>query len=214
MTDLLEHGGEILQGLYTTVLLTLCAFPLALVAGTLMAVFRVSPIRPLKVVGTLYVELIRNTPLLLILIVIVFALPDAGLTLPLFQSLVLGLGLYSGTYICEIVRSGIRGVDKGQLEAARALGLPLRHVLGQVLLPQALRSMVQPLGTILISTALASALGAAVGVTELTGATRSFNLLTAQPVIAFVVAAGGYLLINLTVAMATSRIERKVRVVR
>jgi glutamate transport system permease protein len=164
VSALIEHGDDLWSGFVTTVLLTLCAYPLALVIGALLAVCRISPVGPLRVAARLYVDVIRNAPLLLILVMIVFALPDAGLLISLFWSLVLGLGIYSGAYVCETIRSGIRAVDRGQVEAARAIGLPFRRVVTDLLLPQALRAMVQPLGTILINTALGSALGAAVGV--------------------------------------------------
>jgi glutamate transport system permease protein len=214
LSSLTEHGSEILSGLLTTILLTLCSYPLALLIGAVLAIWRVSPVRPFRVASTFYVDTIRNAPLRLILVMIVFALPDAGMILPLFWSVVLGLGLYMGAFVCETIRSGIRAVDRGQLEAARAIGLPFRLVVTDVVLPQAVRAMVQPLGTILINTTLASALGAAVGVTELTGATRSFNLATAEPVLAFAIAALSYLAINLLIGFCTGMIERKVRVVR
>jgi glutamate transport system permease protein len=209
---LLEHGGDLWRGFVTTLLVTLCAYPLALVLGAALAVCRISPVRPLRVAARLYVDVVRNAPLLLIVVMIVFALPDAGLLVPLFWSLVLGLGIYSGAYVCETIRSGIRAVDRGQVEAARAIGLPFRRVVTDLLLPQALRAMVQPLGTILINTALGSALGAAVGVSELTSETRAFNLETAQPVQAFLAAAAGYLVINLAVGLGTRLLERRVRV--
>jgi glutamate transport system permease protein len=209
---LLEHGDDLLGGFVTTLLVTLCAFPLALVLGAALAVCRISPVRPLRALGRCYVDVVRNAPLLLIVVMIVFALPDAGLLLPLFWSLVLGLGCYSAAYVCETVRSGIRAVDRGQVEAARAIGLPFRLVVTDLLLPQALRAMVQPLGTILINTALGSALGAAVGVSELTSETRAFNLETAEPVLAFLTAAVGYLAVNLAVGLGTRLLERRIGV--
>lgn len=208
------HAGEILGGFTTTLLLTACAFPLALVLGCLVAICRISPVRPLRIAGRLYVDLVRNSPLLLIAVLLIFGLPDAGVLIPLFWCLVLALGIYFGAYVCETVRSGIRAVDRGQVEAARAIGLPFRRVLLDVLLPQAFRAMVQPLGTILINTALGSALGAAVGVDELTLETRSFNLETAEPILAFAVAACGYLVINLAVSGVVRIVERKARVLR
>jgi len=214
VSALFEHGDDLWSGFVTTILLTLCAYPLALVLGALLAVCRISPVGPLRLAARLYVDVIRNAPLLLILVMIVFALPDAGLLISLFWSLVLGLGCYSAAYVCETIRSGIRAVDRGQVEAARAIGLPFRRVVTDLLLPQALRAMVQPLGTILINTALGSALGAAVGVSELTSETRTFNLESAEPVVAFLIAAVGYLAINLAVGLGTRLLERRVRMQR
>jgi glutamate transport system permease protein len=212
MSVLFDHLGELLTGLLVTLELAVLAFPLAVVVGTVLGVCRASPVGPLRSVAGFYVHCLRNSPLLLILIMVVFGLPYVGATVPLFGSVVLGLGLYFGAYVCETVRSGVAAVPAGQIEAARALGLTFSGVLRQVVLPQAFRSMAQPLGSIFINVSLASALGAAVGVQELTGSARQFNLDHAQPIPSFVAATIGYLLITLTAGQLTGIIERKARI--
>ncbi len=212
MSVLFDHLGDLFTGLLVTLELAMLAFPLAVVIGTVLGVCRVGPLGPLRAVAGFYVHCLRNSPLLLVLVMVVFGLPYVGATVPLFGSVVLGLGLYFGAYVCETVRSGVASVPRGQIEAARALGLTFSGVLRQVLLPQAFRSMVQPLGSIFINVCLASALGAAVGVQELTGAARQFNLDHAQPIPSFIAAAVGYLLITLTSGQLTGVIERRVRI--
>ncbi|MFJ1767099.1 amino acid ABC transporter permease [Amycolatopsis sp. NPDC088138] len=212
MSVLFDHLGDLFTGLLVTLELAVLAFPLALVVGTVLGVCRVGPIGPLRSVAAFYVHCLRNSPLLLVLIMVVFGLPYVGATVPLFGSVVLGLGLYFGAYVCETVRSGVAAVPAGQIEAARALGLTFSGVLRQVVLPQAFRSMAQPLGSIFINVSLASALGAAVGVQELTGSARQFNLDHAQPIPSFIAATIGYLLITLTAGQLTGIIERKVRI--
>ncbi len=212
MSVLFDHLGDLFTGLLVTLELAVLAFPLAVVIGTVLGVCRVGPLGPLRAVAGFYVHCLRNSPLLLVLVMVVFGLPYVGATVPLFGSVVLGLGLYFGAYVCETVRSGVTSVPRGQIEAARALGLTFSGVLRQVLLPQAFRSMVQPLGSIFINVCLASALGAAVGVQELTGAARQFNLDHAQPIPSFIAAAVGYLLITLTSGQLTGVIERRVRI--
>jgi glutamate transport system permease protein len=212
MSVLFDHIGELFAGLLVTLELAVLAFPLAVVLGTVLGVCRVGPVAPLRAVAGCYVQCLRNSPLLLVLVMVVFGLPYVGATVPLFGSVVLGLGLYFGAYVCETVRSGIAAVPAGQIEAARALGLTFAGVLRQVVLPQAFRSMAQPLGMIFINVSLASALGAAVGVQELTGSARQFNLDHAQPIPSFIAAAIGYLLITLTAGQLTGVIERKVRI--
>ena len=212
MSVLFDHLGDLFTGLLVTLELAVLAFPLALVVGTVLGVCRVGPIGPLRSVAAFYVHCLRNSPLLLVLIMVVFGLPYVGATVPLFGSVVLGLGLYFGAYVCETVRSGVAAVPAGQIEAARALGLTFSGVLRQVVLPQAFRSMAQPLGSIFINVSLASALGAAVGVQELTGSARQFNLDHAQPIPSFIAATVGYLLITLTAGQLTGVIERKVRI--
>lgn len=214
MNTLFDHIGSLADGLVKTLELTALAFPLAVVLGTLLGVCRVGPLRPLRAAGTLYVHLVRNSPLLLVLIMVVFALPYAGVTVPLFWASVLGLGLYFASYVCETFRSGVHSIPVGQVEAAQAIGLGFGGILRSVVLPQAFRSMVQPLGNVCINVALASALAAAVGVQELTGEARQFNLNYAQPIASFVAAGVGYLLVTLTVGAVTGVIERKVRILR
>jgi glutamate transport system permease protein len=214
MSVLLRHIGELGDGLLVTLELTLIAFPLAVLLGTVLGVCRVVPIRPLRIAAAFYVHCLRNSPLLLIMVMVVFALPYAGYTIPLFPSVALGLVLYFASYVCETVRSGIAAIPAGQIEAARAIGLSFKGVLREVVLPQTFRSMVQPLGTIFINIALGSALGAAVGVQEMTGSARQFNLTYAQPVASFVAAGIGYLLITLTAGQIIGVIERKVRIQR
>jgi glutamate transport system permease protein len=214
MTLLFAHLGDLLAGLLVTLELSVLAFPLAVVLGTVLGVCRVGPLRPLRLAAAFYVHCLRNAPLLLVLVMVVFGLPQAGLTIPLFGSIVVGMGVYFASYVCEIVRSGIHSVPIGQIEAARAIGLRFVGVLRSVVLPQAFRSMVQPLGNIFINITLASALGAALGVQELTGATRQFNLTYAEPAVSFVAAIVGYLVITLTAGFVIGVIERKVRVVR
>ncbi|KIF73628.1 amino acid ABC transporter permease [Streptomyces sp. 150FB] len=214
MSVLFEHMGSLGDGFLVTLELTLVAFPPAVLLGTVLGVCRVVPIRPLRFAAALYVHCLRNSPLLLIMVMVVFALPYAGFTIPLFPSVALGLTLYFSCYVCETVRSGIAAIPPGQIEAARAVGLRFSQILREVVLPQTFRSMVQPLGTIFINLALGSALGAAVGVQELTGSARQFNLTFAQPVTSFVSAAIGYLLITLTAGLIIGVIERKVRIQR
>jgi glutamate transport system permease protein len=212
MTVLFAHLGPLLHGLLVTLELGITAFPLAVVLGTVLGVGRVSPLPPLRAAATVYVQVVRNVPLLLVLVMVVFALPYVALIIPLFPSVVLGLGLYFASYVCETVRSGIRAVPVGQIEAGRAIGLTFRGLLTGIVLPQAFRSMVQPLGGILINVMLASALGAAVGVQELTGEARQFNITYAQPVAAFLAAVIGYLVLTLTTGGLTGVLERATRI--
>jgi glutamate transport system permease protein len=209
---LFAHLPDLLRGLLATLEIGVLAFPLALVVGTVLGVCRICPIRPLRLAAGFFVHCLRNSPVLLVLVMVVFALPYTGITIPLFGSVVAGLGLYHAAHVCETVRSGIGGVGVGQVEAAWSVGLGFTGVLREVVLPQAFRSMVQPLGSILINVVLASAVCAAVGVPELTGASRQFNLTYAQPFSSFIAAAVGYLLLTITAGQLTGVVERKARV--
>lgn len=214
MQIITQHWHEIWAAYVLTIELSVLGFVGALIWGTVLAVFRISPIAPLRGFGLAYVEIVRSIPLLVILVLIVFALPEAGLKLSFFFSVVAGLAGYTACYVCEAVRSGILSVPRGHLEAGRSIGLTFAQNLRFVVLPQALRAMVQPLGTIFIGTVLSSALAAAVGVTELTGVTQQLDINYAAPIVTFGSAAIGYLILTLGIGALSGVTERKVRITR
>lgn len=123
-----------------------------LILGTFLAMLRVSPVPVFRAAGTLYVTVIRNTPLTLVFLFWVFAYPYLEVvSLSFFTAAVVALTVYTSAFICEVVRSGINTVPVGQAEAARALGLTFTQILGQVVLPQAVRSVVPPMVSTLIA---------------------------------------------------------------
>jgi glutamate transport system permease protein len=211
---LTDNVGALVAGLGTTLAITALAFVSALVVGTVVAVFRVSPIPPLRAVGTVYVELFRNIPLLSLLILVAYGLPYAGLSLSLFTTAVVSLAMVSAAFTCETVRAGINGVPIGQVEAARALGLTFTQSLRRVILPQALRSMVQPLVNIFIGVALGSSLAAAVSVGELTYQAQQVGNRTAESMLLFVISAVVYIVIALLGGGVGTVLERRLAVPR
>jgi glutamate transport system permease protein len=155
------------DGFLRTVQLTALSALLALVLGVLLAAFRVSPVAPLRVFGALWVNVLRNTPLILLFFAVTFALPKIGIKMSYFTFAVLALGCYTASFICEAVRSGVNTVPLGQAEAARSLGMSFGQTLRLVVLPQATRSVVAPIGSILIALAKNSAIAGAFNVPEL-----------------------------------------------
>jgi glutamate transport system permease protein len=215
MIDVLtDNLGVLVAGLGTTLAITAMAFVSALVLGTVVAVFRVSPIPPLRAVGTVYVELFRNIPLLSLLILVAYGLPYAGVSLSLFTTAVVSLAMVSAAFACETVRAGINGVPIGQVEAARALGFTFTQSLTRVILPQALRTMVQPLVNIFIGVALGSSLAAAVSVGELTYQAQQVGNRTAESMLLFVISAVVYVVIALLGGGVGSVLERRLAVQR
>jgi glutamate transport system permease protein len=205
-------SGELARGLLTTLELTVLAFAGALVIGTLVAIFRVSPIVPLRVFGWLYVEAFRNVPLLVLLVLFVFGLPNVGLLYGLFTTAAVAMALYAGAIVCETVRSGIRGVPLGQVEAARALGFTFTQTLRHVVLPQAFRAMVQPIGNVFIGVLLSTALAAAVAVPELTYAAQDVARNQGAPIGTFAITGALYAAVALGGAFVFGRIERRARI--
>ncbi|MFI6976995.1 amino acid ABC transporter permease [Embleya sp. NPDC050154] len=214
MDVVLRHLSAFTDGITTTLELTALSFAGALVIGIVVAAMRVSPVAALRGVGTVYVETFQNTPLLVLLVLFVFGLPEVGVIFPLFTTAVIVIALYEAAYIAEAVRSGINTVSIGQAEAARALGLTFGQSLRLVILPQALRGVVQPIGNIFIALTMNTSLAAAVGVVELTSAANRVNLLEAQPIPVFVGAGLGYMVICAAAGLLTGVIERKVAIVR
>ena len=205
--------GVFRSGLTVTVELTAWTFAASTLLGVLLAVCRISPVPPLRLAAATYVSVLRSVPLLVLLTVFVFALPDAGLVYPLFWTAVSAMSLYWAAFFAEAVRSGIRAVPPGQSEAGRALGLRFGQILRFVLLPQALRTMIQPMATLLIAVTLNSSLAAAVGVTgELTGQTELLDQQYAQPLASYGAAAACYVALALGIGGLAALLDRKVRV--
>lgn len=214
MPVLFEHLPELWQGLIVTVQLTAASFAGAAVLGILVCALRVSPVGVLRALGTAYVETFQNLPLLVLLVLAFFGLPEIGLQAPPLATAIIVIAVYEAAYIAEALRSGVNSVSKGQGEAARAIGLTFGQSLRHVILPQALRTVVQPLGNIFIATAMNTALAAAVGVVDLTAAAHRVNLVEAQPVPIFVGAGVAYALIASIAGFVTGRLERRLVILR
>ncbi|MBO2459728.1 amino acid ABC transporter permease [Actinomadura violacea] len=153
-----DNFHEILEGFWATIRLAAASAVLSLIIGTLLASFRVSPVPVLRSFGTGYVNIVRNTPLTLLLLLCAQGLNDT-LHLTFSESssttyywwAVLGLSGYTGAFVCETLRSGINTVPLGQAEAARSIGLTFSQSLRMIILPQAFRSVIAPMGSILIA---------------------------------------------------------------
>lgn len=209
MNAITDNIPMLLRGLGTTLLLTVLGYSLSLVAGTVLAVCRVSPIPPLRWAATVYVEIFRNMPMLSLLVLLAFGMPDAGLLLPLFWTGVLALVLSGSAFVCETIRSGINTVPIGHAEAARSIGLGFFGVLRHVVLPQAFRTMVQPLVNIFIGTVIGSSLCAAVAVPELTYVTQQLNIQYAEATLMFLVSGAVYLAIAFGGGFVGAMLERR-----
>ncbi|NKE61224.1 amino acid ABC transporter permease [Lentzea sp. PSKA42] len=125
---------------------------LSLLLGTLLAALRVSPVPVFRGIGTMYVTVLRNTPLTLVFVFFLFAYPLLEIVkIEPYTAAVVALSLYTAAFVCEVVRSGVNTVPVGQAEASRALGLTFVQMLGTVVLPQALRSVVPPMTSTMIA---------------------------------------------------------------
>jgi polar amino acid transport system permease protein len=197
------HGAEV------TLSLSIASLATGMVVGLLLAVGQEVPLRAVRALVVFYLWLFRGTPVLLQLVFAFNVLPAFGVLLPGFACAVLALGLNEGAYMAEIMRSGIRAVGRGQRLAARALGLEERQIMAWVVLPQALRIIIPPIGNQFIGMLKLSAIVSVIGVQELllvadqtaSGTFRYIETLTA---------AGIYYLVLTTLFMAAQAlIERR-----
>jgi len=209
------------DGFTLTLVLLLCSAVLALALGTLLAGMRVSPVVPLRAFGTSYVNLFRNTPLVVMFILVVEGLPvlDVRPTLPgmdVFEVLaVLALSVYTASFVCEALRSGINTVDPGQAEAARAVGMTFGQTLQLIVMPQAFRAVIPPLASVLIALAKNTSVAAVFGVTEATfQLSRMIEATVAPPLVCFLAIAVGYMLIVWAISGASAVVEKQVRAAR
>jgi len=148
---LTDNGSTFSEGFLTTIKLFVVAGLGCLVVGTTLAAMRVSPIPALRAFGAAYVWTIRSTPLTLIFAFMVFAGPKLDVHLSFFQIACVALLVYTSAFVCEVVRSGINTVPPGQGEAGRAVGMTFAQILSLIVLPQAFRSIVPPLVSVLIA---------------------------------------------------------------
>ncbi|WP_327288126.1 amino acid ABC transporter permease [Streptomyces sp. NBC_01198] len=209
LTDNFSLYGRALWG---TVQLTLLAGAFALAAGVLIAGCRLSPVKALRAFGTGWVTVLRNTPLTLLFFAVLLGLPRFGVVLPFTVFAVLALGAYTSAFVCEAVRAGVNTVPPGQGEAARSLGMSFTQTLSLVVLPQAVRAVIPPLGSTLIALAKNSAIAGSFSVTELLGTYKPLNELGYGIVWIFVWIAAGYLLVTLSLAGLFGLLERKLGV--
>lgn len=201
------------QGLRTTLLLTLASALIAVVIGTLVAVLRIGPNAALRNLAIYYIEFFRNIPILVVLFFIYYGLPSTGLRLSEFACAAWGLGLYTAAYVAEILRTGFDAVGRGQLEAARSLGLGYAQMVRLVLLPQAFRVAVPPLGTLLIALLKNTAIASSIAVADLLYQADVIEGRTFYPLI-YPIIGLIYIAVNIPLGLLVNFIERRVQIVR
>ncbi|MFI1971325.1 amino acid ABC transporter permease [Streptomyces cinnamoneus] len=216
MNVLSDNFAMFREGFLGTVELTVLSGLLALVLGTLVAAFRVSPVPALRIFGTTWVTLLRNTPLVLLFLAVTLGLPALGLKgWDSFWLAVLALGCYTSAFICEAVRSGINTVPVGQAEAARSLGMTFTQTLGQVVLPQAARTAIPPIGSLLIALAKNTAIASGFNVSELGSVQKTLNAASGYNIyVIFLWIAVCYIIITFAISGLFRLLENRLAVAR
>lgn len=212
MGVLLENFPLVASAFGTTLLLTLVSAFFALILGVILATCRVSPVAPLRAFGTTYVEVFRNTPLTLLFFFFLSVFPTILFPITNFTVMaVLALSLYTTSFVCEAIRSGINSVGLGQAEAARAIGMTFGKTLSLIILPQAIRSVIPPLINVFIALAKNSSVAGGFAVTELFAASRQLtNTNPADVVAIFAGIALCYLIITIPAGQLAGYLERRV----
>ena len=213
---LADYGPAFGQALFLTWKLTLLSFVPGFVLGVVVTVLRLLPLPPLRWVLTVYVEIFRNIPSVALLIFIVFALPDLNVVIDYEPSVVLTLALVCSAFTADYLRAGINTIPGGQIEAALSLGLRPLRVITAVVLPQALRSVVQPMTSLLIALMLSTSLASQVPFPgrELTTLISKIANDSAAGMAAFAMAAALYVATDLLIAWAGAALEKKARILR
>jgi len=200
---------SLLSGLAIGLGLAVAAVAIGCVLGILSAFASVSKSRILRAVSGLYVLVIRNTPLLVLVLLVYFALPATGIRFDKYESFIGSLALYSGAYLTEVFRAGLLSVPKGIVEAARAIGLTRLQTDIHVVAPVMLRNVLPSLGNTFIGMFKDSSIAAAIAIPELTFEARKINVDTFRVVETWTVASGLYIAACFTIAFLLRRLERR-----
>ncbi len=208
--------GALAKGVVMTLQLSVLGFAGALILGTVVALGRVSAVAPPRWAAAAFVEFFRNTPLLVQLFFLFFGPVrfSADTFENIFRAAAVGMALYHGAYVAEVVRGGLLGIDKGQVEAARSLGLSYFQTLRYIQLPQTFRMTVPPLGNIGIALIKNTSLASTIGVAELLQGAEIVESRTFRAEEAFAAAVLLYLVLTIPASLAVNVLERRLLVAR
>jgi glutamate transport system permease protein len=215
MDAVIQNAGTLASAFWVTIQLFLIAGAGALVFGTILAGMRVSPVAPLRWTAAAYVRVVRNTPLTIVLFMAAFGLPEIDIIWSFFTFAAVGLTVYTTAFVAEAVRSGINAVPVGQAEAARSIGLTFTQTMRLVVLPQAVRTVIPPLGSILIALLKNTSVAAAVGVGEAMQTTSNLANRNGNAVLQIFATVGLiYAALALTIGFAFRLVERRLVIAR
>ncbi|BDZ58431.1 glutamate transport system permease protein [Barrientosiimonas humi] len=213
---------DVLGAMWMTIKLTAISAVLALVLGTIVAIMRLSPVPALRLLGTSYVNLLRNTPLTLIVFFCLLGMWQTmgielspELSVNAFRYAIIGLTVYHAAFVCEALRSGVNTIPLGQAEAARSIGLTFGQSLREVVLPQAFRGAITPLGNTLIALAKNTTVVVTIGVAELAYFMADVNEQASDQLTnAFIIAAAFFVLFTIPMGLGTGWLSKRLAVKR
>jgi polar amino acid transport system permease protein len=209
MNDILVFLPSLLKGTLITIELTLLSLIIALGIGLVTAFARISSNPFLNKLAGLYISIIRGTPLLVQLMYIYFVFPEFGIKLTAFSAALIGLSLYEGAYLAEIFRAGIKSISKGQLEAAYAVGMNYSTAMRRIILPQAIKNVLPPIGNSAILLLKNSSLAAVIAVNELMHTGENLATSTFRNIEIFTLVAIIYWLLHYPMDRIVNLLERR-----
>jgi len=210
MEALSENWDLILEGFWETIKLMLVSGGLAMVIGTVVGVARVSPVSILRKSAIGYVTIFRNTPLLVLIILTYYGLPEIGIDFGFFIMITMAMGVYTAAFVAECIRSGVNGIGLGQAEAARSIGMPFGMTMTQVILPQSFRLVVPPLASVFIALTKNTSLAFGFGIAEATFRAKGLlNDYATDRVEIFLGIALGYIILVELISFGANRLERR-----
>jgi aspartate/glutamate/glutamine transport system permease protein len=209
VTVLTRHWDRYLEGFLNTVQVSVIALIGSFLLGALIAVFRISPVKSLNRLGTIYVEFIRNIPLLLVVLFFYLGMPSLGIPLDGFKAGTLGLTVYTAAFIAEAIRAGIQTVPRGQSEAARSSGLSYMQTMLHVILPQAIKIVLPSIGNQFINLVKNSSILAVVAGMDLMYYADLINSDTFLPLTVYTFVAIFYLILTVPLSFAVHYMERR-----
>jgi polar amino acid transport system permease protein len=212
MFSSLEYLPILLKGAIVTLQITFFSLIIALIIGMFVALLRLSDNYILNRIARVYVSIIRGTPLLVQLMYVYFVLPEIGIGLTAFSSAIIGLSLYEGAYLSEIFRAGIQSIGKGQLEASYAIGMNHNQAMRRIVLPQAVRNVLPPVGNSSILLLKNSSLAAFIAVDELMHTGQMLATSTFRTVSIFTLVAIIYWILHYPLTILVKYVERKMNV--
>lgn len=194
-------------GLYFTIPLTLITFVLGLILAFFVAIARLSGNKPVNIIAKFYVWIFRGTPLLVQIFILFYGFPSLGITLNPFPAAVIAFTLNVGAYSSEIIRAAILSISKGQWEAAYSIGMSKSQAMRRIILPQAVRVSLPPLGNSFISLVKDTSLAATITVTEMFQKGQQIASVTYEPLWLYIEVAFIYLLFSTVLSFLQSHLE-------
>ncbi|SHI18239.1 amino acid ABC transporter permease [Sporanaerobacter acetigenes] len=206
-----DYYGFFLEGTKITLFLSLFTIIFGIIFGMIFALMRISHNVVLKSIASIYIEFIRGTPVLVQLCIVYYGLPILGINFPEIMAGIIALSINSSAYVAEIIRAGIQAVDKGQMEAAKSLGLTYSMAMKNIILPQAIKNILPALGNEFITIIKESSIVSIIGIHELMYNTDTVRGNTFKPFEPLIISATIYFILTFSLSKILSVFERRLR---